>query len=301
VNPPRFPPILPKPPAQFSLILAGGLARGAAHLGVWRALTEAQLVPERVVGVSIGAIIGGWLCKEGGTGQALDYLRKLARTVQRNLSATGRNVLDAWRLLSLRERRAFIEERLGLKHLTFRELPLPLYVAATRLLPPGRVIFGDHPGDSVAEAILASSAVPSHPPVRVGNTYYLDGGLSGNLPVREAVKRGGRVILAVNLGPPLRRGTGRMGEVAWRLCQGLYHFSSLREIESSRAEGAIVLQVRSPEIEAHGLFAFEKLDMFEEQGYKATQCVLPALQRVLRHLGGEAPSTSAPRGGTDGS
>lgn len=267
-------------------------------MGVWRALSEAQLVPERVVGVSIGAIIGGWFCKEGGTAAALAHLSNLARTMHGDLSAKGKHLLDAWRLISYDERRRFIEDMLELKGVTFNQLRLPLYVAATRLVPPGRVVFGDHPTESVAEAILASTAVPTHPPVRVGNAYYLDGGLSGNLPVSEAVKRGGRVIVAVNLGPPLRRGQGKVGEVVWRVCRDMYRLSSLREIECSEAQGATVVHVTSAEIESHGVFAFEALDMIEEEGYKATQCALPALQQALGRRGDEVPSSSELGGGT---
>jgi NTE family protein len=261
-------------------------------LGAWRALSEAQLVPERVVGVSIGAIVGAWLCKEGGTKEALDHLFCLAQRVHKDFSAKGRNFWDPWRLISFEQRRSFIEDTLGMKHLTFSELPLPLYVAATRLLPPGRVVFGDHPTESVAEAVLASTAVLSHPPVRVGKSYYLDGGLSGNLPVSEAVKRGARVILAVNLGLPLSPGRGKVRQTVWHLCRDVYRFSNHREVKRSRAHGATVLQVTSTEIESHGLFAFEKLDMIAEQGYKATQCVLPALHEALGRLGTEEPSTS---------
>lgn len=292
MNTRQFPPLVQKTPSRFSLILAGGLARGAAHLGAWRALSEAQLVPERVVGVSIGAIVGAWLCKEGGAEEALDHLLCLAQRVHKDFSAKGKNFWDPWRLISFEQRRSFIEETLGMKHLTFSELPLPLYVAATRLLPPGRVVFGDYPTESVAEAVLASTAVLSHPPVRVGKSYYLDGGLSGNLPVSEAVKRGAQVILAVNLGPPLSRGRGKVRETVWHFCRDVYRFSSLREVKRSRAHGATVLQVTSAEIESHGLFAFEKLDMIAEQGYKATQCVLPALHEALGRLGTEEPSTS---------
>lgn len=293
MNPRPFPPVLHKAPTRFSLILAGGLARGAAHLGAWRALSEAQLLPERVVGVSIGAIIGAWLCKEGATREGLAHLRRVARALQSELTAHGRNLWDTWRLISLEQRRSLIEETLGMRGLTFRELPLPLYVAATRLLPPGRVIFGDHPTESVAEAILASTAVPSHPPVRVGNSLYLDGGLSGNLPVMEAVKRGARVVLAVDLGPPLRGGRGKRGGFLRSLCQGMFRFTTLREMQSSRAQGVTVLQVRSTEIESHGLFAFERLDMLEGEGYKATVCVLPALRQALRSLGDQSTTSES--------
>ncbi|MEE9123096.1 MAG: patatin-like phospholipase family protein [candidate division NC10 bacterium] len=295
---------LPKPSSRFSLILAGGLARGAAHLGAWRALSDAQLVPERVVGVSIGAIVGAWLCKEGCTEETSARLRYLARSVHKDLSANKRNIKSFWELrhlMSFGQRRSFVEEKLGMKGLTFGELPLPLYVAATRLIPPGRVVFGDDPDGSVAEAILASTAVPSHLPVRAGHSYYLDGGLSGNLPVSEAAKRGARVVLAVSLGSPVRDGRGKARKVLWRVCRDIYRLSTLREIEGSRARGITVLQVSSPEIESHGLFSFEKLDMIEEHGYKATQCVLPALLQALGRPGGNEPSTSELQGGTGGS
>ncbi|MFQ5959968.1 MAG: patatin-like phospholipase family protein [Candidatus Methylomirabilales bacterium] len=284
MNPHQSSPLLPKPIPRFALILAGGLARGAAHLGAWRALLHARLVPDRVVGVSIGAILGAWLCKEGYTEETAIRLRDLARTVHKGLSANKANLRDfwgAWRLISLAQRRSFIEETLGMQGLTFRELRVPLYVAATRLIPPGRVVFGDDLRESVTEAILASTAVPSHLPVRMGNAHYLDGGLSGNLPVSEAVKRGSRVILVVNLGPPFRRGQGKTREVVWRVCQDVYRLSSLREVAGARAQGATVLEVSSAEIESHGLFSFEKLDMIEEEGYKATRRVLPALHHVI--------------------
>lgn len=297
MNPQYPPPVLQKSPSRFSLILAGGLARGAAHLGAWRALSEAKLLPERVVGVSIGSIIGGWLCKEGGTGEALDEIRGLAHALQNEVTTKGRNFWDTWRLVSLAQRRSIVEERLGLGGVTFRDLPLPLYVAATRLVPPGRVVFGDHATGSVAEAILASTAVVSHPPVRVEGSYFVDGGLSGNLPVTEAVKRGGRVVLAVDLGPALWPRGGKPGEVVRRFCRVMYRLMSHREIESSRAQGVTVVQVRSAEIEAFGLFAFEGLDRIEEEGYKATRRVLPALQRALSHLGDDPKSQR----GRDGS
>lgn len=255
-------------------------------------------MPERVVGVSIGAIIGAYLCKEGSSREALEIFRELvAQALQNHTKAKNGNLWNTWRLISLERRRAFIEETLGLRGLTFRELPLPLYTTATRLLPPGRVVFGDQPTNPIAEAILASSALPSHPPVRVGDQLYWDGGMSGNLPVQEAMARGGRVILAVNLGPPLRHGSGPLGKVLWRLYRDVSRFPSLREVERCRAGGASVLQVSSTAIESHGIFTFDGLDSVEEAGYKATQCVLPALREALGNLGEEDTSTATPQGG----
>jgi hypothetical protein len=55
------------------------------------------------------------------------------------------------------------------------------------------------------------------------------------------------------------------------------------------------------EIESYGRKAFEALDMIEEERYKATQCILPALPHAPGRLGGEDPSASAPQGGAGGS
>ena len=55
------------------------------------------------------------------------------------------------------------------------------------------------------------------------------------------------------------------------------------------------------EIESYGFLAFEALDLIEEEGYKATQCILPALLHAPGRLGGEDPAASAPQGGAGGS
>jgi len=51
------------------------------------------------------------------------------------------------------------------------------------------------------------------------------------------------------------------------------------------------------QIESYGVLAFEALDLIEEEGYKATQCILPALLHAPGRLGGEDPSASALHGG----
>jgi NTE family protein len=240
-------------------------------------------------------MLGAYLCKEGSSGESLGILRELvAQALQNETKAKKGNLWDTWRLISVERRRAFIEEVLGLRGLTFGALPLPLYVTATRLLPPGRVVFGDQPTDSVVEAILASTAVPSHPPIRVGDHYYLDGGMSGNLPVKEAVERGAQVVLAVNLGSPIRRGSGLLGEALWRLCRDVTRLPALWEVRRCTARGAAVFQVSSAAIESHGLFDFASLDTLEEAGYKATQRVLPALREALGRLGELGTYTSSP-------
>ena len=89
MNLPRLPPIQQKASGPFNLILAGGLARGLPVWGLGEPLRRYSSFRSGLFGVSIGAIIGAWLCKEGGTGEALAGLRNLARTMQGDLCAKG--------------------------------------------------------------------------------------------------------------------------------------------------------------------------------------------------------------------
>lgn len=254
---------------RWALVLSGGAARGAAHLGVLGALAEAALAPDLVVGVSIGAIVGAAYCQSGPA--ALPRLRAVARAI----APEGRL------LLSTARRRALLEEDLGLRGARFESLPLPLRVTATALPTFRRTVFGESPAPPLVDAVLASSALPFHTPVRLGGTPYYDGALAGNLPALVALRTGYRILLSVVLGVVFRREEGWRRFLPWKAIDAAGWASMRREIRTCRAAGATVLEVYSPAVEAESAFAFECLDKFEEEGYKAASRVIPSLRSVL--------------------
>ncbi|MGH7376533.1 MAG: patatin-like phospholipase family protein [Candidatus Methylomirabilales bacterium] len=254
---------------RWGLILGGGAARGAAHLGVLAALCEAGLTPDLVVGVSIGAIVGAVYCQSGPA--ALPLLRVVARSI----APEGR------RLLAPARRRAVLEEDLGLRGVTFERLPLPLLVTATALPTLRRAVFGDSPAPPLVEALLASSALPLHPPVCLGGTPHYDGGLAGNLPALVALRRGCQILVCVPLGVVFRREVGWRRFLPWKAVDALGWAMIRREVRACRAAGAAVLDAYSPAIEAESVFAFDDLDKFEEEGYKAASLVVPSLKNLL--------------------
>lgn len=256
-------------PPRWALVLGGGAARGAAHLGLLAALSEAGLTPDLVVGVSIGAIVAAVYCRAGPA--ALPLLRAVARAV----APEGRGLLTPAR------RRAFLEEDLGLRGTRFEDLAIPLRVTAAALPTFRRAVFGDPPAPPLIEALLASSALPLHLPPRLGGTPHYDGGLAGNLPARVALDRGYRVLLCAPLGVVFRREPGWRGLLPWKAVDALGWAMMRREMRACRDAGAMVLEAYSAAVEAESVFAFDRLDKLEEEGYKAASRVVPCLQRVL--------------------
>ena len=254
---------------RWALVLGGGAARGAAHLGVLTALGEAGLTPDLVVGVSIGAIVGAAYCHAGPA--ALPRLRAVARTI----APEGRHLLAPAR------RRALLEEDLGLRGATFEGLPIPLRVTATAIPTLRRAVFGDPPAPPLLEAVLASSALPLHRPVHLTGIPHYDGGLAGNLPALVALRRGCHVLLCVPLGVVFRREAGWRRLLPWKVIDAVGWAMMRREVRACRAAGGTVLEAYSHGVEVESVFAFDCLDKFEEEGYKAASLVVPSLQTLL--------------------
>lgn len=124
----------------------------------------------------------------------------------------------------------------------FEALGRELYLVATSLNSGERVVFGrgQHAGATISQAVAASTALPFvYAPVRVGDEWFVDGGVRGNASVDVAVEQGAELIVVVNpLVAPLAGETGPgqdpTGEVGWRTLRisshaGLhYHLKHLR-------------------------------------------------------------------------
>ena len=271
-------------PPLFALVLGGGAARGAAHIGVLRALVEEGLIPDLLVGVSIGAILGAAFAATGDHRRAIERLQDAALALQERFVDLPQPVrlFRVLQLFSRRQRRRWLEERLGLKGLSFGSLHTPLLVTATRLLPPGRAVLGTVPSEPVVEASMASSALPSRFPVRYCGRLFVDGSLAGNLPALIASEQGALVIVAVNLGFLLKRRKGLRRFLPWRVVDWLGKAQMRWEVAECRQRGAVVIEIRPGNIEEESILAFEKLDKLIEAGYKAIQLSLPAIKGALQ-------------------
>ena len=184
----------------IGLALGGGAARGFAHIGVMRTLVAHGIIPDVIVGTSIGAVVGGCYAA-----RQLDPLETWARglTVRGilghlDISLSGSGLIRGGHLAKQ------LEAALGDHRID--DLPLRFAAIATEF-NTGHEIWLTR--GRLTDALRASYALPGiFPPVLIGGRWLVDGALVNPVPVSAARALGARLVIAVNLNSDLfGRGT----------------------------------------------------------------------------------------------
>jgi NTE family protein len=214
---------------RIGLALSGGGARGLAHVGVLKVLEEMRIPISCITGTSMGAIVGGTYAA-GRTPEEMERdvvaadWKSIFRDAPPRKEIAVRRKVDDYKTLFRPE--FGVKDGLTLPkgviagvsiETFFRELSMPAFgVTDFNKLPiPFRAMATDiETGDSVvldkgslAQAMRASMSVPGAiAPVEIDGRLLVDGGIANNLPINEARKLCGDVIIAVNIStPPLKR------------------------------------------------------------------------------------------------
>lgn len=213
---------------EIGLVLSGGGARGAAHIGVLKVLQELRIPIDYIVGTSMGSIIGGLYA----SGMSIEEIEDALQTIDWNEAFQDK--LD-------RKDRSFRRKRdddfylmkmkpgfrdgglifpsgvvqgqkidLILKSLTlpvahvadFDEFSIPYRAVASDIVTGEAVALGE--GD-LALAMRASMSVPGAlSPVEIEGQLLVDGGVANNLPVDVARQLGADIVIAVDISTPLK-------------------------------------------------------------------------------------------------
>jgi NTE family protein len=184
-----------------AFVLGGGGLLGAHEVGMLRALAEAGIRPDLVVGTSIGALNGAFVAADPGS--AADRLGRmwqgdeLRQVFSENLwGRAARLVRSGTHLHSLEPLGRTLEEALPVKD--FADLQLPFQCVAAKIETASARWFAAGP---VVPAILASCAVPGLlPPVEIDDGHYFDGGLVDSIPVGRAVALGATTVYVLQVG-----------------------------------------------------------------------------------------------------
>jgi len=208
---------------RVGLVLAGGGAKGGAHVGVLKVLEEMHVPVDCIAGTSMGALVGGgyasgipaagleefvsgidWKSVVGGVGR-----RDLQTIEQKRAGVTYTNDIE----MGLKDGRVLlpggivntssIEDLLrtyvarARAQTDFDKLPIPYRAVATDMLS-GKMIVLD--GGDLATAMRASMAIPgAFAPVETDQYVLSDGGMVRNIPVDVARKLCADVVIVVNL------------------------------------------------------------------------------------------------------
>jgi NTE family protein len=158
---------------NIGLVLSGGGMRGAAHIGVIKALEEAEIFPTHISGTSAGAIVGA-LYAYGYTWKEILKFYEGIQILDITKYALGKpGFIDAEKFYS--------EFSNYFKEDNFDVLKKSLTITATNVLNGKLEIFTK---GELIKPILASAAFPGiFSPVKIKNTYYIDGGALNNFPV----------------------------------------------------------------------------------------------------------------------
>ncbi|MGH2718405.1 MAG: patatin-like phospholipase family protein [Actinomycetota bacterium] len=190
-------------PAQrrVAFVLGGGGDLGANEVGMLRALLERGILPDLVVGASVGAMNGAAVAAEP-TAAMVARLE----AAWRQLGSEG--VLDSpWQVAGnvIRGRshlhsnlrlRAVVERMLPVT--TFEQLAVPFQCVAASIERAAEHWFSAGP---LVDAILASAAVPGLlPVVEVGGEHFLDGGIVNSIPVSRALALGATEVFVLQVG-----------------------------------------------------------------------------------------------------
>lgn len=208
---------------SYGLSLAGGGTRGAAHVGLLKALKEENLLPDAISGTSAGSIIAGlyaagmdidemcevivYLSKHGKYLMDLD-LKGLILLIPQMLAGRPAS------LTGLIKGNRLVRLFCGLVgDMEIGQVPMRLVIPAVDLKTGNTIVYTNslstRPMEHVVwerqgrlcEIIMASCSVPAvFQPRHLGNYCLVDGGVSSNLPVDLLIAAGVRNIVAADIG-----------------------------------------------------------------------------------------------------
>jgi len=214
---------------RVGLVLSGGGARGAAHIGVLKVLEEQRIPIHAIAGTSMGAVVGGLYA----SGLSAAEIAALIDSDEWRAAFTEPAPRDRLSFRRKSEDQNFLVKfPLGIKSGSFRlpkalvsgqrvsqalrrvtfpvagraqfdQLPIPFRAVATDLETGDAVVLS---GGDLVDAMRASLAAPGlFAPVEIDGRLLVDGGLANNLPVDVAQAMGVDVLIVVDVGFPLRK------------------------------------------------------------------------------------------------
>ena len=190
-------------PVRTAFVLGGGGGPLGAHeVGMLQALAERGIVPDLVLGTSVGAINGAAFAADP-TVEGVERLTALWSEMQAGDVFSGSLI---GRVATLARTRTHVHEAAPLRALLagglgdrrIEDLDLPFQCVAASIERAGEHWFTAGP---VVDAVLASASVPGIlPPVEIEGEHYIDGGIVNSIPVNRAVQLGATRIYVLHVG-----------------------------------------------------------------------------------------------------
>jgi len=254
----------PRERPRVGLALAGGFARGIAHLGVLRVLREAGIPIDCVAGTSVGALIAVGYC----AGASLEAMANVGAAT--SFTDFGRWT-PSWLGLATNQRmEKYLTRYTPVK--TFEELKTPLAIATTDI-NAGVSVYYSH--GAIAPPLRASCAYPGlFVPIQFEGRTLVDGFLTSPVPVEGTLLLGADVVIAVYLEAGTIEQPRTFTDVLSRAFNIVQRHSDL----SWRTQADVIIE---PDVKPFVWDDFSKTPEMIAAGEAATLAALPQIRAVL--------------------
>ena len=294
----------PKDRPSVALVLAGGGAKGFAHLPIIEMIEEVGIPIDMVIGTSIGSIIGGLYSAGYSTSEILAGFDRVnwGTTFIDNARSPYEDTLGEYSLnrniaavnfgkdFSLRLGRG-ISNGQGvyqlLKNMTlkypsnqdFNKLNIPFRAVVTDLLSGEALVLDE--GD-LAEAIRASMSLPSiFEPAEFDGHYYIDGGVRYNLAINVAKNMGYDIIIAVDISARLKDNADSYSSNPSVALLSTITIAQYNVIQGLYKDATLVI---TPDISGYGTLDFKKAKAIYNEGKKVRDENFPKLEEVRKQI-----------------
>ncbi|MCD6501434.1 patatin-like phospholipase family protein, partial [bacterium] len=286
--------------ADVALVLSGGGARGLSQIGVLDVLDENGIRPGLIVGVSMGAVVGGLYAAGYSPAQIEDAVRKIE---------WNKLIYDSQKRTSLFQTQRMATEKFFL-HLRFSNfkpyipsgisaaqtisstfamycasadyaaggdfdmLPIPFRAVSVDLKSGRPYIFR---GGNLAIALRASSAIPLLlAPIEVDSALLADGGLVYPIPVEVAAACSFSKTIAVDATAEVVY-SGELNN-AFTILDQTTNIMAEGKKKNERRFADVLIQ---PNLEGHGSYDFSEIDSVIEAGRDAALDALPKIENIV--------------------
>ncbi len=171
---------------NLGLVLSGGGARGAAHIGVLKALEEHGISPTHVSGTSVGAIVGALYSAGIHWSEILKFFKTVSIFTTKRFAFNKPGFLDTEKF--------YDDLKVFFPRDNFDALEKSLFITATNVISGNLKIFSK---GQLIKPVIASASFPGvFTPTEINGSYYIDGGILNNFPV-EPLKQHCDTIIGV--------------------------------------------------------------------------------------------------------
>lgn len=256
---------------SLGIALGGGAVKGAVHIGVLKALQEAELPVDFISGTSIGAMVGTLYA----FGKEPEEIADLAKDM--NWLDITSYTFSKFGILSNKAIRKIMIKEIG--DVNLEDSPIPLAIIAADVSTGDRVVFKK---GSAADAVMASTCIPGvFVPVQLDGRLLVDGGIVEQVPISSLRNMGADYILGIDLSgaQKLQKPKGIIDVILNSIEIAVRHQAMLH---TEDADAVISLDVRQ-----HGRPGEANVTRLVEEGYKAAR---ENLERIRTGLAQKEPS-----------